>query len=159
MSREAARIVAAGNKIPPQAERKAARTCKKLPVASFCASETAERMPLGAAEGFNWACAKPPLRRAESRFAEPRSFLKKVLIVAVRSCGCGGLIRGLKNLETSCERNVFTFFLRRAKRTKKHARGLRTSGLRGRFKALSKKIQQSFPAARVETGFACKLPA
>ena len=42
MSREAARIVAAGNKIPPQAERKAARTCKKLPVASFCASETAE---------------------------------------------------------------------------------------------------------------------
>ncbi len=34
--------------------KNAARTCKKLPVASFCASETAERMPLGAAEGFNW---------------------------------------------------------------------------------------------------------
>ena len=68
---------------------------------------------------------------ADSRFAEPRCSLKKVLIVAVRSCGYGGLIRGLKNLETSCESNVFTFFLRRAKRTKKHARGLRTSGLRG----------------------------
>jgi hypothetical protein len=35
-------------------QKKAARTCKKLPVASFCASETAERIPLGAAEGFNW---------------------------------------------------------------------------------------------------------
>ena len=33
---------------------KACRACKKLPVASFCASETAEKMPLGAAEGFNW---------------------------------------------------------------------------------------------------------
>ena len=85
MSREAARIVAAGNKIPPQAERKAARTCKKLPVASFCASETAERMPLGAAEGFNWACAKPPLQRAESRFAEPRFSLRRERIVTF--CG------------------------------------------------------------------------
>ena len=134
MSREAARIVAAGNKIPPQAERKAARTCKKLPVASFCASETAERMPLGAAEGFNWACAKPPLRRAESRFAEPRSFLKKVLIVAVRSCGYGGLIRGLQNLGASCERDVFRAF-RVYEKHQKYTRGLRTSGLRGRFKS------------------------
>ena len=121
MSREAARIVAAGNKIPPQAERKAARTCKKLPVASFCASETAERMPLGAAEGFNWACAKPPLRRAESRFAEPRSFLKKVLIVAVRSCGCGVLIRGLQNLGASCEGERGVTFCIVQKVTKKHA--------------------------------------
>lgn len=39
MSREAARIVAAGNKIPPQAERKAARTHKNLPQATFCTSE------------------------------------------------------------------------------------------------------------------------
>ena len=158
MSREAARIVAVGNKIPPQAERKAARTCKKLPVASFCASETAERMPLGAAEGFNWACAKPPLRRAESRFAEPRSFLKKVLIVAVRRCHCGGLIRGLLNLETSCERDVFRTF-RLYEKNQKYTRGLRTSGLRGRFKALPEVILQSFPAARDETGFACKTAA
>ena len=27
--------------------------------------------------GFNWVCAKPPLRRADSRFAEPRSFLQR----------------------------------------------------------------------------------
>ena len=47
---------------------------------------------------------------AESRFAKPRSFLKKVLIVAVRSCGCGVLIRGLQNLGASCERNVFRAF-------------------------------------------------
>ena len=59
---------------------------------------------------------------AVSRFGKPRSFLKKVLIVAVRSCGCGVLIRGLENLEAPCKGDVFTFFLRRAKRTKKHAR-------------------------------------
>ena len=29
-----------------------------------------------AAKGFNWACAKPPLRRAESRFVEPRASRK-----------------------------------------------------------------------------------
>ena len=34
----------------------------------------------------------------------------------------GALIRGLQNLGTPCEGDVFTFFLRRAKRTKKHAR-------------------------------------
>ena len=65
---------------------------------------------------------KPRLRRAASRFAEPRSFLKKVLIVAVRSCGCGGLIRGLQNLGASRERNVFRAFCVVQKVTKKHAR-------------------------------------
>ena len=99
------------------------------------------------------------LQWAESRFAKPRSFLTKVLIVAVRRCHCGGLNRGLKNLEASCKGDVFTFFLRRAKRTKKHARGLRTSGLRGRFKALPEVTLQKFPAAHVETGFARKTPA
>ena len=48
--------------------------------------------------------------------------LKKVLIVAVRSCHCGVLIRGLRNLDAPCKGDVFTFFLRRAKRIKKHAR-------------------------------------
>ena len=43
------------------------------------------------------------------------------------------------------ERETGLFFLRRAKRTKKHARGLRTSGLRGRFKALPEVILQKFP--------------
>ena len=31
-----------GCRLPPRAAQKHARTCKKLPVASFCASETAE---------------------------------------------------------------------------------------------------------------------
>ena len=84
---------------------------------------------------------------------------QKDLIGFVRSCCLCALIRGLENLETSCEGDVFTFFLRRAKRTKKHARGLRTSGLRGRFKALPEVILQKLPAARIETGFVCKTPA
>ena len=58
------------------------------------------------------------LRCTDSRFAKHRSSHKKVLIVAVRSCGCGGLVRGLQNLEASCKGDVFTFFLRRAKSTK-----------------------------------------
>ena len=86
-------------------------------------------------KGFNCCGAKLRLRCAVSRLAKPRSFLKKVLIVAVRSCGCGALIRGLKNLGTPCEGKRFSCFLRCAKRTKKHTRGLRTSGLRGRFKS------------------------
>ena len=84
---------------------------------------------------------------AASRFAKPRNSLKKVLIVAVRSCYLCVLIRGLQNLDAPCKGDVFTFFLRRAKRTKKHARGLRTSGLRGRFKS------------PVDTWFLLKCPA
>ena len=55
-------------------------------------------------EGFNFVSAKPRLRRAESRFAEPRS---------------------------SLQGNVFWYFLRRAKSTAKTRRGLRPSGLPG----------------------------
>ena len=55
-------------------------------------------------------CIKFPAICAVSRFAKPRSFLKKVLIVAVRSCGYSVLNRGLLNLETSCERDVFRAF-------------------------------------------------
>ena len=62
------------------------------------------------------------MRCAGLRFAEPRSFLKKVLIVAVRSCRCGVLIRGLQNLGASCEgKRVVTFCIVQ-KVTKKHAR-------------------------------------
>ena len=86
-------------------------------------------------KGFNCCGAKLRLRCADSRFTEPRSFLEKVLIVAVRSCGCGVLNRGLQNLETSCERDVFRAF-RVYEKNQKYTRGLRTSGLRGRFKAL-----------------------
>ena len=66
--------------------------------------------PQGKKKGFNFVCANLLFWCADSRFAEPRSFLKKVLIVAVRSCGCGALIRGWQNLGASCERNVFRAF-------------------------------------------------
>ena len=82
----------------------------------------------------------------------------KVLIVAVESCHCSELNRGVRNLGASCEGNVFRAF-RLYEKNQKYTRGLRTSGLRGRFKALSEVILQSFPAASAETGFACKTPA
>ena len=120
MSREAARIVAAGNKIPPQAERKAARTCKKLPVASFCASETAEtgRIANGreqgdhvsrrqGGKGFNFVSEKLVFEWADSRFAKPRKFPKR--------------------------ERFYSFRL--YEKNQKYPRGLRTSGLRGRFKS------------------------
>ena len=54
------------------------------------------------------------------------------------------LIRGLQNLRTPCKGNGFWYFLRRAKSTAKTRRGLRPSGLRGRFKALPEKILAKF---------------
>ena len=47
---------------------------------------------------------------AESRFGKPRSFLKKVLIVAMRRCHCGVLIRGLRNLGAPCKGTFFVLF-------------------------------------------------
>ena len=61
-------------------------------------------------KGFNCCGAKLRLWCAGSRFAEPRSFLEKVLIVAVRNCGCGALFRGLQNLETLCKENGLSLF-------------------------------------------------
>ena len=67
---------------------------------------TAERRK----KGFNLFCARLLFVCAASRFAKPRSFLKKVLIVAVRSCGCGVLIRGLRNLGAPRKgRRVYSF--------------------------------------------------
>ena len=74
---------------------------------------------------------------------------------AVGSWSFAALNRGLQNLGTSCERNVVRTF-RVYEKYQKYIRGLRTSGLRGRFKALPEIILQSFPAAHAETGFACK---
>ena len=54
-----------------------------------------------------------------SRFAEPRSSLRKVLIVAVGRCHCGALIRGLQNLGAPCERSTGCHFLRCAKSNQK----------------------------------------
>ena len=66
--------------------------------------------------------------------------------------------RGLQNLGASCEGNVFRAF-RLYEKNQKYTRGLRTSGLRGRFKALPEVTLQKIPAAPVETGFARKTPA
>ena len=76
----------------------------------FCNAETRFDKPRKVPKGFNFVSGNLLFLWTCSRFAEPRSFLKKVLIVAVRSCGCGALNRGLKNLETSCERDVFRAF-------------------------------------------------
>ena len=72
-------------------------------------------------KGFNFCGAKLRLRRADLRFAEPRSSFKKVLIVVVRSCGYSVLIQGLRNLETSCEGIRVVTFCIVQKVTKKHA--------------------------------------
>ena len=53
-------------------------------------------------------CANLLFLCADSRFAKPRSSLKKVLIVAVRSCHCGELLRGLQNLDILCKENGLT---------------------------------------------------
>ena len=71
-------------------------------------------------KGFNCCGAKLRLRCADSRFAKPRSFLKKVLIVAVRRCHCGALIRGLQNLGASCDGVRVVTFCVVQKVTKKH---------------------------------------
>ena len=84
----------------PQATQKggfaagnAARTCKKLPVASFCASETAEtgRIANGREQGDHVS------RR---RGGEKARGAAKDLIGFVRSRHCGELNRGLQNLES-----------------------------------------------------------
>ena len=82
-------------------------------------------------KGFNCCSAKLPLRCADLRFAEPRSFPER--------------------------ERVYSF--RVYEKNQKYTRGLRTSGLRGRFKALPEVILQKFPAAPAETGFAHKTAA
>ena len=74
-----------------------------------------QRYSRRAAEGFKFVCAKLLFGCADSRFGKPRISLKKVLIVAVRSCHCSVLIRGLQNLEASRKGTRFCYFLRRAK--------------------------------------------
>ena len=79
---------------------------------------------------FLFFVGTPPLRPAAARFEKPR-IVSKGFNWFVQSFRLYALIRGLENLDAPCKGDVFTFFLRRAKRTKKHAKGLRTSGLPG----------------------------
>ena len=87
-----------------------------------------------AAKGFNWVSGKLLFGHTDSRFAEPRSSLKKVLIVVVRSCHCGGLNRGLQNLGASRKENGFILFAC-TKRTKSTPEGCDHLDSRGRFKS------------------------
>ena len=66
--------------------------------------------------------AKPRLRRADSRFAEHRKFSSKVLIVAVRSCHCGVLIRGLRTSKLPAKGTFLVLFAPGKKNQKAHQR-------------------------------------
>ena len=72
-------------------------------------------------KGFNCCGGKLPLRCAGLRFAEPQSFLKKVLIVAVRSCGCARWFEVCRTSELP-GKGTDCYFLHRAKSNQK-ARG------------------------------------
>ena len=84
-------------------------------------------------KGFNWVCAKLLVGCADSRFAKPRTPFWKVLILFVRSRSCGELIRGSQNPELPARKRFYSFRL--YEKNQKYPRGLRTSGLRGRFKS------------------------
>ena len=116
-----------------------------MPVASFCASETAEtgRIANGREQGDHVS------RR---RGGEKARGAAKDLIGFVRSCCLGVLIRGLENLESPCE-GVRFYSFRLYEKNGEYPRGLRTSGLRGRFKALSKKISAKFSDGTRRTRF------
>ena len=86
-----------------------------------CYMPRQRQKPPRAAKGFNFVCANLLFWCADSGVAKPRSSLKKVLIVEVRSCSCGVLIRGLQNLEASCEGERVVTFCIVQKVTKKHA--------------------------------------
>ena len=69
-------------KAPPKAaagcrrqHKKAACRPKKPRSGENCCGSN-RKMPPRAAKGFNFVSAKPPLRRAESRFAKPRNSLR-----------------------------------------------------------------------------------
>ena len=60
----------------------------------------------------------------------------------MRSRHCGELNRGFENLELPERERFYSFRL--YEKNGEYPRGLRTSGLRGRFKALSKEISAKF---------------
>ena len=53
---------------------------------TFCTLQKVGKMPPAAAKGFNFVRAKPPLRRAESRFAKPRNSLRGNGLVLFAAC-------------------------------------------------------------------------
>ena len=89
--------------------------------------------------GFVRSCSFGALNRGLQNLD---SFLGKVLFLLVRGRCLGVLIRGLGNLELPERERFYSFRL--YEKNGEYPRGLRTSGLRGRFKALSKKISAKF---------------
>ena len=87
----------------------------------FCAKSRFTK-PRNFSKGFNLVCMNVLSLCADSRFTKPRISLKKVLIVAVRSCGCGVLNRGLRNLGSSRKGNGFSCFSLVRKEPKVHQR-------------------------------------
>ena len=58
------------------------RKVSKIFCPTFCAlQKVGKRSRRKAAKGFNWVRAKPPLRRAESRFGKPRCSLQRERVV------------------------------------------------------------------------------
>ncbi len=160
--------IAAGN---------AARTCKKLPVASFCASETAEtgRIANGREQGDHVGGDKGGGKARGACCPEwGKSFFvilfvlykkygkaarrKKDSILFVRSRCCSWLIRGLENLEAPCEGTVLFFSLVRKERgVPPEVCEPLDSG--ERFKALPEIILKILSTARAEIGFSHKTAA
>ena len=115
------------------AAEKAAKR-QELLLQQHSTAERRKEIPPMAAKGFNLVCANLLFMCADSRFAKPRISLKKVLFVAVRSCSCGALIRGLRNLESPRKGKTVLFFSL-VRKEPKVPEGLRPSRLRGRFKS------------------------
>ena len=134
MCREAARIVAAGRKRPPQAAKKAAERQKNLSL-------------------FVRSCFLGGLIRGLENLEAP---FWKDLILFVRLCSLGALIRGSQNLESPCKGERIVTFCIVQKVTKKHA-GLRPATCDS--KLYRSRFQQSFPTARAEPGFSHKTAA
>ena len=115
-------------------------------------------------KGFNFVCAKLPLRRAESRFGKPRSSLRRERIVTF--CVVQKVTKKhVLGRAKSCQWQVFV-----RRRPPKQGE-LRTdvskatmfqgvdSVLQPRFKALPKKLLEKLPTARAEPGFSHKTAA
>ena len=81
---------------------------------------------IGLVRSFGFGALIRGLQNLEAPFG-------KVLILLVGSCCLGGLIRGLQNLELPERERFYSFRL--YEKNGEYPRGLRTSGLRGRFKS------------------------
>ena len=132
--------------------KKHARTHKKLPVASFCASETAEtgRIANGreqgdhvsrrqGGKGFNFVSEKLVFGRAASRFGEPRSsFWEGFNFVSAKPPLRRAESRFAEPRCSLQRERVYSFRL--YEKNGEYPRGLRTSGLPGTIQSFAGNI-------------------